>query len=208
MSTRLTNDIRERVGLDVLVHRFRPDVDALLHDQSAFALRVYDDLFDVKTQAAMHALPEGWLPAAESIGAQFGYHGGNGRFVRLYFSGYVYGDLSRVRDKSDNAIVVRRVPASKEHGCAKVYDSSHKLSIEFDRIRDRTKKIRENIATAKQSVTAALAAVTTVKRLIETWPEIAPFASKYETEKPQLPALPTHQLNSILDLPVDEAEAA
>lgn len=200
-STRLTTDIRELLTRDILSHRFTADVDNLIAAQVTFADKVYHDLFDAKTELQMLALPEGWLHNATDIGVQFGYVGGPHNFTRLYFNGYVTGKLSRLQSKSDEPKITKRVLASKIHGCAKVYDPSHRLAIEFDKIRHRTKSLRDAVETAERSVTTALNAVTTIKRLVETWPEVAEFAKKYDTEKPPLPALPTDHLNELLRLP-------
>jgi len=199
-STRLTNDIRESLTRDIMRHRFTADVDILLEVQAAFAKRVYDDLFNADMQTAMSALPDGWLPNANYIGVQFGYSDGSNRFTQLHFNGHLYGPLGQLQTKRDTEKTMR-VPASKAHGCVKVYDPSHPLSKDFDRIRIRTKSLRETVDTAKRSVETALNAVTTIKRLVETWPEFAEFAKKYDTEKPQLPALPTEHLNQLLRLP-------
>jgi hypothetical protein len=199
-STRLTNDIRESLTRDIMRHRFTADVDDLLATQAAFAMRVYDDLFNADMRTAMSALPDGWLNDSDDIGVQFGYVGGSNVYTRLWFSGYLTGSLGQLQTKRDTKKTMR-VPASKAHGCVKVYDPSHPLSKDFDRIRIRTKSLRENVDTAKRSVETALNAVTTIKRLVETWPEVAEFAKKYDTEKPQLPALPTEHLNQLLRLP-------
>lgn len=201
-STRLTTDIREKLTLDVLRHRFAADVDALIAMQVQFAEKVYNDLFDQTTIARMQALPEGWLPRSHDIGVQFGYVGGPHRFTRLWFGGYLRGRLDYIRTKSsDTSKVTKLVLDSKARGCAKVYDTSHKLAIEYERIRNRTNDLKGAVETAEKSIMTALNAVTTIKRLVETWPEIEPFTKKYETGPAQLPALPTDHLNQLLRLP-------
>jgi hypothetical protein len=201
-STRLTTDIRDRLTNDILRHRFTADVDALIAVQVEFAEKVYNDLFDQTTIARMQALPDGWLPRSHDIGVQFGYTGGPHTFVRLWFGGYVRNKMNELRTKPDDTSrVTKLVTDSKSRGCAKVYDPSHKLAIEFERIRRRTRELKDAIMTAEKSIETALNAVTTTKRLVETWPEVEQFARKYETGPAQLPALPTDHLNQLLRLP-------
>lgn len=201
-STRLTNDIRESLTNDILKHRFTADVDAIIEAQQAFAAKVYGDLFDGKTQAVIYGLPDGWFPDATDIGVQFGYAGGTNQFVRLYFGGYLTGILGRLQSKpTSTTTTTKRVLASKAHGCAKLYDPSHTLSIEYGRLKNRTAELKEAATVAERSIKTALSEVSTIKRLVDTWPEVAAFASKYDTEKPQLPSLPTDHLNELLRLP-------
>jgi len=198
MSTRLTISIREEISKAALAHRFADDVKALIDAKAEFAAAVYADLYSKADRQRMDELPDGWLENAENIGVQFG-----GKYTRIYFNGYTYGQIIKATDyKREDR---RRILDKHSRGAAKVYEPSHKLCIEHDKIDQRERGLREAYDTAERHLKSALAAVSTVKRLIETWPEIAPFATKFETEKPSLPALPTQHLNKILDLPVAEA---
>lgn len=198
MSARLTKQIREAITKAALTHRFRDEVNALIDAKADFGRAVYDDLYKKADRQKMAELPAGWLPENDGVGIQFGTS-----FSRVYFSGCVYGSIMRATDykRSDNL----RLLSKHASGCAKVYDAVHKLSATHEGLRSREGDLKAAYDGAERQMTAALNAVTTVKRLIETWPEIAPFAAKYETEAPYLPALPTSQLNRILDLPVSEA---
>lgn len=68
-----------------------------------------------------------------------------------------------------------------------------------DRKSDLVKRIKE----AEAKVTAALTGTTRAKA-IQLWPEIEPFLP-VEAKPAGLPALPTKELNALLDLPVEEA---
>lgn len=195
--TRLTNDIREAITNDILKHRFTDDLDKLREQRAAFALKVYNDIFPTKTQEHMETLPDGWLPRSNNIGVQFGY-GHN--FTRLSFNGsFDSGILVRLSTKIDN--VFKRILASKEHGCAKSYDPQHPLTQAADRLNYKRKDLADQIDVAKKSIETALSKVSSIGRLIETWPEVAQFVNKHETGKPQLPSLPTDHLNELLRLP-------
>lgn len=198
MSARLTKQIREAITKAALTHRFRDEVNALIDAKADFGRSVYEDLYKKADRQKMADLPVGWLPENDSLGIQFG-----ATFSRIHFSGYTYGPIMRATDyKRPDRF---RLLSKHASGCAKVYDAAHKLSAAHEGLRSREADLRTAYDAAERQMTAALNAVTTIKRLIETWPEIAPFAAKYETEAPYLPAIPTSQLNKILDLPVSEA---
>ena len=198
MSTRLTVSIREAITRAALSHLFADEVKALIDAKAEFAASVHEDLYKKSDRQKMDELPDGWLVNAENIGVQFGTV-----FSRVYFNGYTYGVLIKAtKYKREDR---KRVLAKHSSGCAKVYDATHKLSIKHADLDGRERDLRQAYEAAERQIKAALGEVTTIKRLIETWPEIAPFAEKYETEKPSLPALPTQHLNKILDLPIAEA---
>lgn len=198
MSTRLTTSIREAITKAALAHRFKDEVEALIDAKAEFAASVHEDLYKKSDRQKMDELPDGWLVNTQDIGVQFGMG-----FSRIYFNGYTYGVLVKATSyKRDDR---KRVLAKHSSGCAKAYEATHKLSVKHIELDGRERDLRQAYEAAERQIKAALGEVTTIKRLIETWPEIAPFAEKYEAEKPNLPALPTQQLNKILDLPVAEA---
>lgn len=197
MSTRLTTAIREKIVADLLRHRFEKDVADYRDDMIALAKAVYDDLYSEADLVLLDSMPEGWMPVWSSMGVRF-----SDSYTRLYFGGYLTGDMASIASYEE----VHRPFASKHcGGCVKSYEARHKLAIRAEKLSARKDGIKEKITEAKRAANSALSAVTTVKRLIESWPEIAPFAAKYEGERPALPALPTNILNNILDLPVSEA---
>ena len=198
MSTRLTISIREEITKAALAHRFAEDVKALIDAKAEFAASVHADQYSKADRQRMDELPEGWLENAECVGVKFGTD-----YNRIYFNGYTYGQIAQATDyKREDR---KRLLAKHTHGCAKAYDAVHKLSSRHFELDGRERDLREAYKLAERQIKAALSEVTTIKRLIETWPEIAPFATKFENEKPTLPALPTQHLNKILDLPVAEA---
>jgi hypothetical protein len=182
-------------------HRYEAQVKALVDARADFAVKVYEDLYAKSTRDKMNALPEGWLSSSDNLGVQFGTS-----YERIYFNGYTYGKIISViaqEDRRKDGSL--RLLAKHSHGCAKAYEATHPLSIAHANLEATERDLKTEFEATRRQLDAALSAVTTVKRLIETWPEIAPFAIEFENEKPNLPALPTEQLNKILDLPVSEA---
>lgn len=200
MSTRLTNDLRDTIATDILRHRFNEQVDALIADRAALADAVYNDIYRKADREKMEALPKGWLPEETNIGVQFGAPGS--RYESLEFSGQFYGKLSALRAKREDERVTRRVPHKHRSGCVKVYEEAHKLAIRHQEIDARQSALMAEYDAASRQTKAALVSVSTIKRLIEVWPEVAPFAARHEDAPRQLPAVPTEKLNEMLGLPV------
>ena len=61
MSIRLTNKMRQDIIQDLLTHRFREEIDALIEKQRAFADLLYMDIYPVTMRTEMESLDEGWL---------------------------------------------------------------------------------------------------------------------------------------------------
>lgn len=201
MATRLTNDIRSAIADAVMKHRYESVVRALIAEKAEFGTKVYEDLYSKSTRDKMNALPEGWLPTSDNIAVTFG-----ATFERVYFSGRTSGKIvSVIPQATRTASVPKRLLGKHERGCAMAYEATHKLSVEHANLEAKERDLKVEFDAARKQVDAALSAVTTVKKLIEVWPEIAPFAAGFEDEKPQLPALPTADLNKLFELPVSEA---
>lgn len=200
MSTRLTNDLREKIAADILRHRFNEQVDELIADRAALAEAIYNDIYRKSDREKMEALPKGWLPEEVNIGVQFGASGS--RYENIDFNGHIYGKLGALRTKRDDERVTRRVLHKHRTGCAKVYEETHKLAVRHQDIDARWSAMKAEYDAASRQTMAALASVSTIKRLLEAWPEVAPFALKYEDAPRQLPSVPTDKLNEMLGLPV------
>jgi len=202
MGTKLTNWMREAIVKAVVAHRFADAALEIVQKRAALAAKVYDDLYSEADRKKMAALPNGWLPEDYDIGVQFG--AGRG-YENLPFNGSLYGKVSSVLpDPIDR--VTRRMAYHHTRGCARVYEPDEAIVAEYNSIAAAAQSLSDEIETAQRQATAAVSSVSTIKRLIEVWPGIEPFAAKYEDEaKPNLPALPTAQLNALFKLPVSEA---
>lgn len=200
MSTRLTNDLREVIADAVLRHRFTEQVDALIADRATLADAIYNDLYRKSDREKMEALPKGWLSEEPNIGVQFGSSGC--RYENIEFGGQFYGKLGALRTKHEDERVYRRVPDKHRSGCAKVYEDAHKLSVRHQELEDRLSAMKADFDAAHRQTMAALASVNTIKSLIKAWPEVEPFAAKFEDAPRHLPSVPTAKLNEMLGLPV------
>ena len=199
MSARLTTAIREAIADDLIKHRFEGEVKGLYALRASLADAVYRDLYTKAQREQMDGLPDGMLPAVSDLGVTFG-----ASYGRVYFSGFGYGDLNNVVPLDRNS-ECRRVHYKHKGGTVKVYEAGHKLSLEHERLSGITSDLVNGIDAARRAAMAAMTSVGTVKRLIEVWPEVEPFAKRFDTDRPKLPMVQADQLNTILGLPVSEA---
>ena len=199
MSARLTKEIREAITTDLIKHRFESAVKEVYAQRAALADAVYRDIYTKAQREQIDALPEGMLPTVDDVSVNFGTS-----YTHVYFSGQTYGALIKVASAVREG-TSRRVHYKHKSGSVKVYDATHKLAVEYDRLSGVVSDLVKEIDTARLASLAAMASASTIKRLIEAWPEVEPFAKRFDTERPSLPMVQTDQLNKILDLPVAEA---
>lgn len=200
--TKLTNWMREGIVKAALRHRFASAAATLVADRASFAQEVYADLYSAADRRKMAALPAGWLPEEDHIHVQFG----DGRgYEQVSFSGAIYGSITKMLEDPIER-VFHRAQYQHRNGCAKVYEPHHPLVVRHAELKARAKDLENQIDVAQRQTEAAIASASTVNRLTELWPEIAPFAAMYSDQpRAPVPALPTAQLNAMLGLPVEEA---
>lgn len=202
-SVRLNSIIRENICRDLLIHRFRKEINDFVRRQALFAALVYGDVFSSEERKQMGALPDGWLPLSHYIGVQFG--GGAG-YVQLMFNGRTKIPFLSVRlGSSDNDDRSCRFPARRKGGCCKQYEQWHELTGRHTALRAEGETLLKNIARAKKEAEVALGSVTTVSALIRHWPEVEPFAKAHCPVGDNLPALATQHLNTVFGLKAQPA---
>ena len=197
-SERLTTYMRERIVKDMLAYRFKDEIAALAAERGAFALSVYEDIYSATDRRKMAALPKGWLPTVNKIGASFGTTGS--RYEELPFSGNCLGELYTSLPE-----VSRPVTDNNRYSCSKSYDGAHPLSARFHELDGKRVSLLEKFKLAKRQAEVAIAAASTTGRLKALWPEVAPFIAHFEKEPPNLPALPVANLNEMFRLPASIA---
>lgn len=203
--TKLTNMIRESLALEVLRHRFSDEIEKFVADRVSFAGDVYEDVYRKADREKMAALPDGWLPIAMAISAQFGDLSSS--YENVSFGGGVHGTLHKLRKQSGkrNEIINLRVLEKHRSGCAKRYANDHRLSVRYQALKGAGKDLLARIEAAERQIDAALGSVTTLPGLLKAWPEIEPFTKRYFTQPAKLPAIPVSALNEMFKLPVKQA---
>lgn len=208
-TTRLTQPIREAIMKKLLHRAFLDRAQAVVDRQADFARRVYEDALKPHL-TSIAAVPAGWLPTDDDIKVSFGTD-----YTQLDFgSGLSYSVHATLRACGAKALtgpggnrVELPFPSKFRGQCLKVYDHKHPLAEEFRDLQVEQEALVAEVEKAQRTMKATLESVTTVKKLIEVWPEVEEFAKHYlesGERKAILPAIPRAELNKALGLPPQE----
>ncbi|EOI1119927.1 Nmad5 family putative nucleotide modification protein [Klebsiella oxytoca] len=86
------------------------------------------------------------------------------------------------------------------------FGAEHEITKRFDEIINEEQKLNDRSKEIKATVWAALNSVTTLKRLVEVWPESKELIPENsDSVKSTLPALKVEDLNRMIGLPTEEA---
>lgn len=86
-----------------------------------------------------------------------------------------------------------------------VIEQGDPLVAEFYAIEDERKALENRADTIKASVGAAVSKVTTIKKLLELWPEAAELLPPAEQKTANLPVIQVGDLNAMIGLPTEQA---
>lgn len=208
-AARLTRPIRDAITKKLLHRAFKDRAQAVVDRQADFARRVYEDALKPHL-AAIAAVPAGWLPTDDDIKVSFGSEYtqldfGNGLSYSIHHTLRACG-AERISDKGGNRLELP-FPSKFKGQCMKVYDASHPLAEEFRNLQVEQEALVAEVEKAQRTMKATLESVTTVKKLIDVWPEVEEFARPYlynGERKAILPAIPRAELNAALGLPPGE----
>lgn len=180
MTVRLNKFIRDQILDLMLTHAFGAREKELDKEKYALGNAIYEDVYPEETRKLMESLPGGFLASVGSLKIQF-----DGRnFTHVHFG-----------EK-------RRVAYHHQYNAAKAYDGKHPLSKRLTAYQKAKDQLSSERANAKVDARAVLDSVTTVKKLMEVWPECAEFARPFAAESPsRAVALPIKELNKALGLP-------
>ncbi len=181
-TVRLTKYVREQILNALLAHAFDAREKALEAEKFALGDAVYNDIYPEPLRKQMAALPDGFLLTDSDVKVQFDGQ----RFTHVYF-----GER-------------RLIAKSHEYSAARVYDAKHPLTARYDAWKKAKDDLDTEKSKAKSSAEAVLGSVTTVKKLIDVWPEVEPFAAPFNKESPcRAVAVPIQKLNAALGLPTE-----
>lgn len=186
----------------LLQHRFKDDVQSLREDARALAHDIAQSRLSDEEKRLIAVVPQSWLCAISGIYVEAPYlrlklgFGMNLHVERMAL-GKVETILSPISVggtwSSQPSIIIGGKPGDDA------------LIERATRISDRLTQLESAIKTARAKTSGTIGQFTTVKKLIEGWPEIEPFARPYLETKTriQLPAVQLTEMNDLLDLPVD-----
>lgn len=206
--TRLTNSIKDALMGDLLKRAFKERGDEMIARNVDYAHRLYEDALAPHLKL-INSLPRGWLATDDDIKVQLGaeikqikFHGG-----LIHWS--LTEDMRKAGIKLQSD-VYKPFPSLYKGQCVKQYPGDHPLVIEYQKLMDGWNDLHAAIREAGLTARGAMDSVSTVKKLIEVWPEVETLAREYLEEgerKAILPAIPRAQLNTLLDLPPEEQAA-
>ncbi|CCG43362.1 Nmad5 family putative nucleotide modification protein [Magnetospirillum molischianum] len=178
---KLTNFDRDQIVGAVLKDAFDARNQAHQDEGYALGMSIYADVFGEKMIGQMNALPDGWLPTIKVVKVMIA-----GAWTELVLSDFV------------------RVLASRNGHCLKSYEATDPLAERFTAWANAGEEIRVQKSELRNKVRALVYSVTTVKKLIEVWPEAVNYLPK-KTVPVKLPAVCGSDLNSLI---ADLKEAA
>lgn len=205
-TVKLTKDIREQICRELLVHRYRKQVDALVSRGISIASNLYNILYSRKVQQRMHNQIEGWLAERCLIEVSIPERRGGNLFT-YHFNGahLFYGILVGLKSP-DRPVEKRRFLGKHLNGVEVQLSLNNALAKKIEKWVDDETALKEEVQLSQRTIHAMLRSVTTVSKLAKTWPEVAPFLKKFEEGvAPQLPAVQTTQLNELLGLKMQKA---
>jgi hypothetical protein len=158
MGTRLTEERRRAIVERLIRHRFSKETEALVAKWQVFEDSVYDEVYPKKIQAAMAALPDGFLT--------------KGGLLKVIFGG-----------ETTNVKVSLKRPVSNAHleysATVKVFDAKDPLTLQFRELSKEEAAFRAKREAARAAAKSVLRSCNTVKQLVEVWPESAPFVKDF-----------------------------
>ena len=188
--TRLTNHLRSQIANDLVGTRFA----AAESEATAWMARVAQAAYDRQyngTIREMYRLPKGWLPENDGIHVQVGDD-----VTLLYFDG------KRVRKQGDQTQM--RFPHSDRGQCLLQLEPNDALSQDIWEAQATVQKLAGDRKDLRAKIWATLQSFTTVKKLLDAWPEIEPAVKKVLEAAGEshalLPALPIADLTKELGL--------
>jgi len=182
-SKRLTNDLRICITKAVLNHRFGAEEKALDAAMEALGDLIYETLYP-EAGAARKRLDT-------ALDGEYAYCTG--------IDCNLAGDYRTVP-------MSKQRPVQHKHcrGRAK-FAAGEAPVIQFRDIQTRRSKLREAENEARAKVNGVLSGATTVKKLLEIWPEVEPFVPPAAAPV-NLPAIPRVEVNALLGLPTRNKE--
>lgn len=196
--TRLTNEIRDRMTRDILIHANREAGEALCRESIALFDQVYADNYDAQTQALMAKLLKIHKSAFEHRNT-----------ISVNVGGYSV-DIGRIRPGSGEVrfcIEPPVVPTIRSIDNRIAYLDCN-IAVALKDFADRRKCFDADIKAQWERLRATFNGITTAKQLTEQWPEAMPIVARHIPEKRgQLPAIPFARLNDEFRLPPAEVSA-
>lgn len=184
----LTNDIRNQIRNKILNHRFKAEEEALTKKKRELGLRIYNMIFPKALRDQLDKVPKGYLTHTTSL------------LVSMH-AGDNYTGWSHISVPLPQSLPI---PVEMQYGNKIKGFEDRPLILELDNLyRDGQKQTKAK-KDAETEIDALLASYTTRKKLLEGWPEAAPFVPDEPVMNKAL-VLASAALNDKLKLPVKKS---
>ena len=176
-SLRLTNDLKEKIWIQIYRDQFEAKEKQTKIDKKEFADTCYQTIFDFNEQEMMATSPSGAFVFTNDL---YMYFGGQQVYLTLSTNKPFFSDYSK-KNKLNH---------------------EHPLTIRFEELVDQETKIKEDKKIAKSRVYSILNSCTTTNKLLEIWPECKKYLEVAIGEPivNNLPALNIIELNKMFNL--------
>lgn len=189
-SQKLTHTMRALITNRALEHRFAEAEAALVERRFNLADKIYEKIYPAKVRELMAQLPDGFLESDKCL-----YYA-----IRVKDANFPIYDDIMLREARPMAQNVRRYEPSMLDSESTIAKQLHQLNRDRGALHDEKHK-------ARLEITGALSSFTTVKALLDAWPEVEPFLPPVVAMDRTLPVVPVEQLNKTFKLPVKKSKA-
>lgn len=212
-SRRINAFIRDNIIAALLKQGFESQTRELIIVGQRLADEVFIDLVGKANIKRLNELPKGWVPSISYFTVNC-----EGQKHKMGFNGQVSfgaGDTNLLKtiDRDwlkTQKFAERRIPYTKlerfsTSSTLGSLTADNELCQRVQGLAQDREDLKEQYKAARRQALATLKSVTTIKRLIDIWPEVEPYASPFEFGKGSNPTssaltLPTAQLNEMLGL--------
>lgn len=208
MTVRLTNAIKDSIKNNALAkagifkqkEELKKEFNRLALDVRIEALGGEDKV--KKMELVLDVAISNLKMLEEEVNSHIGVYNAKSNSLRPAFGGQRirlrYGKDSK--DSKDEDIYLLTPDDNK---C--LFSAEHELSKRFEKLNKKESKIKKKESEIEANVQAALNSVTTIKRLIEIWPESKELIpTDISKTSVLLPALQVEDLNKLIGLPTDK----
>lgn len=207
-AVRLSTSDKSDIILQLLIHKYQTPFMDFLRKSMKFTDEVYLSVYGDELES-LKSISEDWFVKSSSFKVKFGDSYTSldftGRWGRWHRTSSIRSFTESVIDSSGIKFQARIIKPSSN---PVVFPLDHKFSEKYRELRDECNALTEQIEQAKSSAWSAIYKIPTLKRLLETWPELKPFTGFLDDRKiKNLPVIGNvDELNKKFDLPVDEDE--
>ncbi|MBS0859610.1 Nmad5 family putative nucleotide modification protein [Providencia rettgeri] len=205
MTVRLTNAIKDSIKNNALAkagifkqkEELKKEFNQLALDVRIEALGGEDKA--KKTELVLEVALANVKMLEEEVSSNIYLHHTSGGQIYPAFGGQ-RTSLYYGKDKENRDI---RLLTPSKNKC--LFPSDHELSKRFEKLKQKENKLAEKETEIETTTRAILSSVTTIKRLIEIWPESKELIpADISKSSATLPALQVEDLNKLIGLPTDK----